>query len=192
MRFLGVPVLWLSASLCALVACLVPMKAIFNFIGSGWHRVAGMKPGIPHAQLCQHTHECSGRLLLQSRQELPVTCKKNTADLMLVADRPSLRHAGPLGLRSNRRAIATISARAVLTAKQTTVIRPAVEVPDKCLHRQSGIFRIARVALQLSPLVQDPEHWKEAFTVTQDVEQPDGPITDPQLLNAVRPLLFSL
>ena len=54
------------------------------------------------------------------------------------------------------------------------------------------MLRIARVALQLSPLVQDPEHWKEAFTVTQDVEQPDGPITDPQLLNAVRPLLFLL
>ena len=49
-----------------------------------------------------------------------------------------------------------------------------------------------REDLQLLPLVQDPQHWKEAFTVTQDPELPYGPITDPQLLDAVRPLSFSL
>lgn len=30
---------------------IIPMNSILNFIGSGWHRITGMNPIIPHAQL---------------------------------------------------------------------------------------------------------------------------------------------
>ena len=99
--------------------------------------------------------------------------------------------SGPLGLRSNRRAVATISARAVLTAKQTTVARTPVEVLGNRLKAICTVC-LALAEFQLSPLVQDPQHWTEAFKVSQDTEAPDGPINDPQLLAAVRPLFVPL